>query len=162
NTADWQSWQGFGDVRLNDGLLWEFPIFGLFSPVLNAVNKDLGNSRAKEASGSFILTNSVLYTKNLVINSSPARLHYDGTVDFAGGVNAVVEAEMFRDTFLVGPILSFLTTPMTKVFEYKVTGSLANPKSEPRFIPKFLLLPLRPFQTIREFLTPDKLAPEKK
>ncbi|NDD36849.1 MAG: hypothetical protein EB082_00305 [Verrucomicrobia bacterium] len=162
NTADWQSWQGFGEVRLNDGLLWEFPIFGLFSPVLNAINKDLGNSRAKEAKGTFILTNSVIYTKNLEINSSPARLHYDGTVDFAGRVNAVVEAEMFRDTFLVGPILSFLTSPMTKVFEYKVTGSLANPKSEPRFIPKFLLLPLRPFQTIREFLTPEKSTPENK
>ena len=51
---------------------------------------------------------------------------------------------------------------MTKVFEYRVTGSLANPKSEPRYIPKFLLLPLRPFQTIREFLTPDKSEPEKK
>lgn len=159
NTADWQSWQGFGEVRLADGLLWDIPIFGLFSPVLNAINKDLGSSRAKEAKGTFILTNSVIYTRNLEIHSPPARLHYDGTVDFAGSVNAVVEAEMFRDTFLIGPLLSFLTSPMTKVFEYKVTGSLANPKSEPRFIPKFLLLPLRPFQTIREFLTPDKPAP---
>ena len=77
-------------------------------------------------------------------------------MDFAGGVNANIEAELFRDTFLIGPLLSLLTTPVTKVFEYRVTGSLANPKSEPRFIPKFLLLPLRPFQTIREFLTPDK------
>ncbi len=162
NTTNWQSWQGFGEVRLNDGLLWDIPIFGLFSPVLNAINKDLGSSRAKEAKGTFMLTNSVIYTKNLEINSSPARLHYDGTVDFAGQVNAVVEAEMFRDTFLVGPLLSFLTSPMTKVFEYRVTGSLANPKSEPRFIPKFLLLPLRPFQAIREFLTPDKPEPEKK
>jgi len=99
----------------------------------------------------------VLYTKNLEILSPPARLHYDGTVDFAGQVNANVEAEMFRDTFLVGPLLSLLTTPVTKVFEYRVTGSLANPKSEPRYIlPKLLLLPLRPFQTIREFLAPDK------
>lgn len=160
NTANWQSWQGFGDVRLADGLLWDIPIFGLFSPVLNAINKDLGSSRAKEAKGTFILTNSVIYTKNLEIHSPPARLHYDGTVDFTGAVNANIEAEMFRDTFLLGPLLSFLTTPMTKVFEYKVTGSLANPKSEPRFIPKFLMLPLRPFQTIREFLTPD--AAEKK
>ncbi|MFM8471377.1 MAG: AsmA-like C-terminal region-containing protein [Limisphaerales bacterium] len=162
NTADWQSWQGFGDVRLTDGLLWDIPIFGLFSPVLNAINKGLGSSRAKEAKGTFILTTSVIYTKNLEIHSPPARLHYDGTVDFAGGVNANVEAEMFRDAFLVGPLLSLLTTPMTKVFEYHVTGSLANPKSEPRFIPKFLMLPLRPFQTIREFLTPDKPEPEKK
>ncbi|PAW84232.1 MAG: hypothetical protein B9S33_12190 [Pedosphaera sp. Tous-C6FEB] len=156
NTTNWQSWQGSGEVRLDDGLLWEIPIFGLFSPVLNAINKDLGSSRAKEAKGTFILTNSVIYTKNLEILSPPARLHYDGTVDFTGQIHANVEAEMFRDTFLVGPIISLLTSPVTKVFEYRVTGSLANPKSEPRFIPKFLLLPLRPFQTIREFLAPDK------
>ncbi len=161
NTTNWQSWQGYGDVKLNDGFLWEIPIFGLFSPVLNAISKDLGSSRAKDAKGTFILTNSVIYTKDLEIHSPPARLHYDGTVDFAGHVNANVEAEMFRDTFLLGPLLSFLTTPVTKVFEYKVTGSLSNPKSEPRYIPKFLLLPLRPFQTIREFLAPDKPAPPK-
>ena len=162
NTADWQSWQGFGEVRLVDGLLWDIPIFGLFSPVLNALSKDLGNSRAKQAAGTFILTNSVIYTKDLEILSPPARLHYDGTVDFSGGVSANVEAEMFRDTFLLGPLLSLLTTPVTKVFEYRVTGSLGNPRSEPRFIPKFLLLPLRPFQTIREFLAPEKPDAEKK
>ncbi len=157
NTTNWQSWQGFGEVRLVDGLLWDIPIFGLFSPVLNAVSKDLGSSRAKEAKGTFTLANSVIYTKDLEIHSPPARLHYDGTVDFAGNVNANIEAEMFRDTFLVGPIISRLFTPVTKVFEHRVTGSLANPKSEPRFIlPKLLMLPLRPFQTLREFLTPDK------
>ena len=157
NTMNMQSWQGYGDVRLADGLLWDIPIFGLFSPVLNAVSKDLGSSRAKEAHGTFILTNSVIYTRNLEIHSPPARLHYDGTVDFVGNVNANIEAEMFRDTFLVGPLISLLTKPVTKVFEYRVTGSLANPRSEPRFfIPKLFLLPLRPFQTIREFLTPDK------
>ena len=156
NTMNWQSWQGSGEVRLADGLLWDIPIFGLFSPVLNAINKDLGSSRAKEAKGTFLLTNSVIYTRDMEILSPPARLHYDGTVDFAGQVSANVEAEMFRDTFLVGPLLSLLTSPVTKVFEYRVTGSLANPQSEPRFIPKFLLLPLRPFQTIREFLAPDK------
>ena len=157
NTMNMQSWQGYGHVRLADGLLWDIPIFGLFSPVLNAVSKDLGSSRAKEAHGTFILTNSVIYTSNLEIHSPPARLHYDGTVDFVGNVNANIEAEMFRDTFLVGPLISLLTTPVTKVFEYRVTGSLANPRSEPRFfIPKLFLLPLRPFQTIREFLTPDK------
>jgi hypothetical protein len=156
NTTNMQSWQGYGDVRLVDGLLWDIPIFGLFSPVLNAVSKDLGSSRAKEAKGTFILTNSVIYTKDLEIHSPPARLHYDGTVDFAGNVNANIEAELFRDTFLVGPIIRRLTMPMTKAFEYRVTGSLANPKSEPRYIPQFLLLPLRPFQTIREFLTPEK------
>lgn len=160
NTTNWLSWQGFGEVQLNDGLLWDIPIFGLFSPVLNAINKDLGSSRAKDAKGTFLLTNSVIYTKDLEIHSPPARLHYDGTVDFAGHVNALVEAEMFRDTFLIGPIISILATPMTKIFEYKVTGSLGNPKSEPRYIlPKLLLLPLRPFQTLREFLTPDKPVP---
>ena len=156
NTMNMQSWQGYGDVRLVDGLLWDIPIFGLFTPVLNAVSKDLGSSRAKVAKGTFILTNSVIYTKNLEIQSPPAWLHYHGTVDFAGNVNANIEAEMFRDTFLVGPIISLLTSPVTKVFEYRVTGSLANPRSEPRYIPKFLLLPLRPFQTLREFLTPEK------
>ncbi|MBU6399273.1 MAG: hypothetical protein KGS61_03060 [Verrucomicrobia bacterium] len=152
NTADWQSWNGFGDVRLRDGYLWNLPMFGIFSPVLNAVVPGLGNSRFTEGSAAFTLTNSVIHTDRLEMHAAALRLYYKGTVDFQGRVNARAEASLLRDTWLVGQLFSMVFSPLTKLFEYKVTGTLEDPKSQPLYVPKLLLMPLHPFRTIKDLL----------
>jgi hypothetical protein len=37
---------------------------------------------------------------------------------------------------------------VSKLFEYKITGTLKNPKGEPVYVPKLLLLPLHPIRTL--------------
>lgn len=160
NTLDLKSWQGFGTAELHDGLIWQAPIFGIFSPILNSIAPGLGTSRAKEAAGSYFMTNSVINTKDLEIRAAPVRLQYHGTVDFDGRINAGVEAQLFRDASLIPRLVGFVLKPFTKLFEYKVTGTLGDPKSEPMYIPKFLLFPLRPFKTLKEmFQRSDEPAP---
>jgi hypothetical protein len=76
-----------------------------------------------------------------------------------GRLNARVEAELLRDMWLVGPVVSTVLWPVTKLFEYKVTGSLSQPKIEPLYlVPKLVLMPFHPFRTIRE-LFPEEPAP---
>lgn len=58
NSGDWSSWYGYGDASMRDGLLWDSPIFGLFSPLLNAVVPGLGNSRASAAKSRFSIDRS--------------------------------------------------------------------------------------------------------
>jgi hypothetical protein len=79
------------------------------------------------------------------------RLQYRGTVDFRGQVNARVEAGLLRDMPLVGPVVSTVLWPVTKLFEYKVSGSLGEPKTEPVYlVPKFVFLPFQfPFHPLR-------------
>lgn len=134
NTQDWKSWFGRGQVDLRDGLIWEIPIFGIFSQVLNGIYPGLGDSRASSGSASFGITNSIIRTDDLEIRSPVLRMAYRGTVGFDGAVDAVVEARLLRDFFLVGPLLSTVLSPITKLFEYKVTGTLSHPKSEPRIV----------------------------
>jgi hypothetical protein len=166
NTLDHQSWFGSGQVKLRDGLLWDIPLFGIFSPVLNTIAPGLGSSRANEATATFTLANSVLRTEDLEIRSTPVRLHYDGTVSFTGAVNATVEADLLRDTWVFGPLVNLVTKPLTKLFIYKVTGTLNQPKSEPLLIPKFLTFPLHPFKTLKGIFAPEPPSqdspPEKK
>jgi len=151
NSTDWNTWQGAGDVDLHDGLIWEIPVFGVFSPILNGIAPGLGNSRASAGTGSFIITNSVIHSDDLEFRTSGARLLYRGAVDFHGQVNARVEAELLRDVWVVGPLISTVFWPVAKLFEYKVTGSLSQPKTEPLyFIPKIMLLPFHPLRTLKE------------
>jgi hypothetical protein len=161
STEDLQTWNGQGHARLRDGLLWDIPIFGILSPVLNTVATGLGSSRATEAAGKFIITNGVIFTDSLLIHSTMARLEYTGTIDLQQKVNARVTAQLLRNTWVVGPVVSAMLWPVSKLFQYRVTGPLDNPKSEPVYAPaKLLMVPLHPFRTLGE-LVPGIDAPLK-
>ncbi len=160
NTADMRSWNGYGDLTLRDGLIWDIPIFGIFSEVLNGMVPGLGSSRASAGTGTFIITNGVIRSDDLDIRSTGMRLQYHGTLDFKGQVNARVEAGLLRDLPLLGPVVSTVLWPVTKLFVYKVTGTLSDPKAEPVYlIPKVMLLPFQmpfhPIRTLRGLLPED-------
>ncbi len=151
DSRDWQTWTGFGRADLRDGLLWDIPIFGILSPVLNTVSPGLGNIRATDAATKFSITNGVIYTDALEIRSAMMRLDYTGTVDLKQNVHARVTAQLLRNTWVVGPVVSTVLWPVSKLFEYKITGTLKNPKSEPVYVvPKLLLMPLHPFRSLEE------------
>ncbi|MEY2429092.1 MAG: hypothetical protein QOJ40_1977, partial [Verrucomicrobiota bacterium] len=105
NSADWRQMNGFGSVDLSDGLIWDIPIFGIFTPVLNGISPGLGTSRASAATASFVINNGVIRSDNLEIRSPALRLQYRGTVDLQGQLNARVEAELMRDVWGLGPVI---------------------------------------------------------
>lgn len=154
NTADWRSWQGEGEAQLRDGWIWSIPLFGVLSGPLDSLVPGLGNSRVTSGSGTFVLTNGVLRSDDLEWRAQAMRLQYQGTVDLEGRVNATVQAELLRDTWLVGRLVSLALWPVSKVLEFKVTGTLAAPRAEPLYIPKLLTVPLRPWQTLKELFAP--------
>jgi hypothetical protein len=150
NTEAWQTVDGYGEVGLRDGLIWDIPVFGIFSPVLNGLVPGLGNSRASAGTCSFVITNGVIFSDDLDIRSTGMRMQYRGTVDLEGRLHARVEASLLRDMWLVGPLVSTVFWPVTKMFEYKVTGTLDDPKTDPVFIvPKIVLLPFYPFRAFK-------------
>ncbi|MST94965.1 MAG: hypothetical protein EXS33_06810 [Pedosphaera sp.] len=159
NTDQPKSWQGGGEMKLRDGLIWEFPVFGIFSPMLNKVVPGLGNSRARQATATFAITNSVLASTNLEIHASGMRMQYEGTVDFESRIHGRMEAELFRDVPLLGLLVSKVLWPVTKLLEYKVAGSLSDPKTNPLYIPKVFLMPFHPIRTLQELLPDEKKAP---
>ena len=149
NTTNWNSWNGYGRASLKDGLIWDTPVFGVMSTVMNGIVPGIGNSRASEAAGTYTITNSVIHTRDLDIRASGMRLIYNGTVDFSTRVNARVEAELLRDTWVVGKLFSTALWPVSKLFEYRVTGTLAVPKPEPLyFLPRIFLAPLQSMKSV--------------
>ena len=133
----------------------------MFSTVLNSIVPGVGNSKAEEGSATFIITNSIIRTRNLDIRASAMRLYYTGTVDFDANVNARMEASLFRDWWLPGKVFGLALTPLTKLLEYKVTGTLGNPKSQPLYmLPKVLLAPLHPIKALKDlFPSEDRTNP---
>lgn len=162
NTDLPKTWQGYGWLSLRDGLLWDIPMFGLFSMPLNAFVPGLGNSRARKASATFLITNGVVSTPDLEIHATAMRMLFHGTVDFDQVLDARVEAELLRDVPAVGPLVSKVLWPITKLFEYKLIGTLGKPKSEPVYVlPKVLMVPMHPIKSFKELMKPPAGPDEK-
>lgn len=151
-TADVHSWDGYGRAELRDGQLWNTPIFGFLSPILNTLIPGLGNNRAKAATATFTITNGVIHTRDLVISCPPATLNYRGTLDFDQRVNAKVEAQVLTEVAGMGPLLGLVLRPVSKLFEFKATGTLSDVHAAPLYVPRFLFLPLQPLKFLRNLL----------
>ncbi|MDE3066507.1 MAG: hypothetical protein KGJ60_03050 [Verrucomicrobiota bacterium] len=159
DTQDWRTWNGRGSADLRNGLLWDIPIFGILSVPLNTIVPGLGSSRATDASAQFVLTNGVIFSDKLEVRSTLMRLDYAGSVDLTGEVNARATARLLRNTWVIGPLISTALWPVSKLFEYRITGTLEAPHSEPLvpYLPQILLWPLHPIRSIEE-LFPSNTA----
>jgi hypothetical protein len=144
-SADRNSWTASSHLSVNHAVLWNIRLFGLFSSMLNVIIPGSGNNRAYQASADFLLTNGLVATDNLQIRSTDFRLLYHGTVSLDKQLDARVEALVLRDFPIFGHIFSWAVAPLSKLFEYKIAGTLDAPTSRPLYIPKALLLILEPF-----------------
>jgi hypothetical protein len=145
NSGTWRSWNGHGAARLRDGLLWSIPVFGFASPVLDTIAPGLGNNRATDASATFMMTNGVARSDDLVIHTLTMQLDYKGAVNLQGEVNARVTAQLLRNTPMLGEFISTVLWPVSKIFECQVDGKITDPKVTPIYFPfsKYLLNPVR-------------------
>jgi hypothetical protein len=154
-TSDPKSVVGDGRLEMRDGYLWGLPVFGLFSPMLDAISPGLGQMRFTSGTATYTMTHGLIQTRDLEMRSPTMRLAYGGTVDFEGKLDATMQAELFRDAPLIGRWISLALSPVTKLFEYEVRGTLGRPQPEPRYIPRFLLILLKPVSLLRELLPHD-------
>lgn len=152
-TDNVKTWNGYGQATLRDGLLWELPVFGVLSGALDSMMPGIGKSRFTEAKGTFGITDGVFYSPDLEMRSSTMRLQYKGAVDFDGNLSARVYAEPLRDTPVVGPVVSSILTPVARLFAYRITGTLADPKSEPVNIPAPMMYLFSPFQSLGDLFS---------
>ena len=137
-------------MNLREGFISDIPIFSILTPVLDSISPGLGKTRATDAKGTFIITNSIIRSDDLVIYSSVLRLFYSGAVDFNRNVDAVVTAEVGRDTPIFGRLFGTLSAPFGKLFETRITGKLEDPKHE-TVVPLFRWLsPFHWLQMLKE------------
>ncbi|MCS7049045.1 MAG: AsmA-like C-terminal region-containing protein [Verrucomicrobiae bacterium] len=119
---------GHGHLTVNDGVLWEAPLFGIFSEIL-------GKTRATAAEADFEIRRNAWRTENLTVHAGAftatarGRIHFDGRLDFR------VQAQFLRQV----PGLNILTKLIGILLEYDVGGTLRDPTYRAANLPKELL-----------------------
>ncbi len=151
-TSDNQTWKGNGWTELKNGLIWDIPVFGFVSQLLNSISPGIGNSRATEARADFEFSDGAVQTENLKIQARGFALDYRGKAWYDGRIDARAQAALLNDVPVGGDLLSFALSPMTKLFEYHISGTLNQPVANPIYVPKWILAPLTPIQSVKGFM----------
>lgn len=157
-TTNKSTWVGRGRLRMHDALLWDIKLFGTLSPILNAISPGAGYSRASAASATFVITNGGIYSDDLQVQSTGFELLYHGMIGMNKSIDGTVEADLLRNTPIFGQLISTALMPLSKLFEFHISGTLRNPQIEPVFMPKFLMMLLRPFHNFKK-TAPDNSSP---
>jgi hypothetical protein len=120
--------QGQGKLVIRDGVLWEVPVFGIFSHLL-------GNTKATAAKADFTISDNKVRTENLEIAAGAFTAQSQGYVGLDGRLSFRVQAQFLK----AWPGINILSAVLGKMLEYKVGGSLDDPKYLPLHVPKELL-----------------------
>lgn len=121
---------GAGKVSVQDGNVFDIPLFGPFSGILNSILPGSGYHVANRASTDFEMRDGVITARNFTVDGKGfsmlggGKLFFlDDKIDFTIRINAQ------------GPA-GLLLTPVSKLFEYVSDDSLSKPHWRPRHLPK--------------------------
>ena len=120
--------KGAGELSVADGILWQAPVFGIFSEIL-------GNTKATSAHATFTITNQTVRTEDIEIAAGVFTAKSWGQLGFDGKMDFRVQAQFLRDWLGIG----WIGRVIGQVLEYKVGGTIGNPSYRPVVLPKELL-----------------------
>jgi AsmA-like protein len=126
--TDLSSLVGKGQMDVTDGVLWQAPVFGIFSEIL-------GKTKATRAQASFTITNQAVNTDDMQIAAGAFTAQSRGQLGFDGRLDFRVQAQFLR----AWPGIGWVSPIIGKLLEYKVGGTIGDPKYRPVNLPKELL-----------------------
>jgi hypothetical protein len=126
--TDLTALEGKGDLKVADGILWQAPVFGIFSHVL-------GNTKATDARATFTIANQAVSSEDMQIAAGAFTAKSRGQLGFDGKMDFRVEAQFLR----AWPGIGWISPIIGKLLEYKVGGTIGDPNYRPVNLPKELL-----------------------
>jgi hypothetical protein len=124
--ADMASIEGFGVLNIQKGALYDIPIFGGFSQVLNSIIPNLGYAVADKARAEYTMKDGVISIDKLDVYSAAFALIGGGTYDY---VNDKVDLDMRVNA---RGILGTALFPFSKLFEYEGKGTMDDTQWSPK------------------------------
>lgn len=121
---------GKGALAVSDGNVFDIPLFGPFSGILNSIIPGTGYNVARKASATFTMDKGTIETPDLLVEGKGFVMRgggklfpLDDKIDFSIRIHAN------------GPA-GVLLTPVSHLFEYVSDDSLSKPHWRPRRLPK--------------------------
>ena len=135
----WKSIEGTGQVFIHNGSIFQVRLFGGLSKMLSKLHPGLGYLSQSEFLMPFALGEGKLKTEDISIKGSVISLKGHGDYQLGGDLNFLAQVQLLRSGILA-ETLRILTFPVTKLLEFKLIGTLDEPRWRPVNLPKELFL----------------------
>lgn len=132
-----QTATGQGWINIGGGRLFQIPLFGGLSEFLGHIVPGLSLiMRQTDARASFVIKDGKLHSNNIVIEGEVITLTCSGDYHFNGDLDFAVQVKLLKKNTLVGGILQIAMAPVTKMLEFRLTGTFKEPHWRPAYLPK--------------------------
>lgn len=126
---------GEGRVRIRRGELLDIPIFGGLSRHLSAIVPGLGFVSQGDFRAEFLIRDGYIETERAELRGDVLSLEGAGRYYFDRRLRFRVEARLLRGG-AVADVLRLLTSPVTRLLEFDLGGTLDQPEWTPRNLPR--------------------------
>lgn len=126
--ADFDALQGKGSLSITNGVLWQAPLFGIFSQAL-------GNTKATRCLCTFAIADQSVRTDDMEVSAGAFTGNARGQLGFDGKMDFRVQAQFLKSW----PGINLVWWPLAKILEYKVGGTIGDPSYRPVNFPKEFL-----------------------
>lgn len=128
---------GQGWIKIDGGRLFQIPLFGGLSEFLGRIVPGLSLlMRQTDARASFVIKDGKLNSDNIVIEGEVITLTGKGDYYWNGDLDFAVQVKLLKQNTLVGGILQIAMAPVTKMLEFRLTGTVKDPHWYPAYLPK--------------------------
>lgn len=131
--------RGGGRLAVKNGTLFELPLLGGLSELLSKIIPGFGFASQTDMDCTFTIADGAISTGDLRLSGDVLSIKASGDVEFDGRLNVRVQVQLLRKG-PVAALLRLITLPVTKLFEFQLTGTLEQPKWRPVNLPKELFL----------------------
>ncbi len=126
-------------VRMVDGQVFRLPIMGGLSAFLSRLVPGFGYLAQTEFETSGEIENGRIFMDNVQIEGSTVSVKARGSYHFDGEVDYRVRVQLLKGGPLA-QLVRLVTLPISKLFEFRLTGTLTDPVWKPINLPKELFL----------------------
>lgn len=126
---------GEGYVRIRRGQLLDIALFGGLSRYLSTIVPGLGFVSQGDLRANFLIRNGYLETERAELRGDILSLEGMGRYYFDQRLQFRVEARLLRSG-AVADLVRLLTSPVTRLFEFDLGGTLNEPEWAPRNLPR--------------------------
>jgi hypothetical protein len=147
------SLNGSGSINIEKGNLWQLELFKGLGEFL--LIPEFQKIVFKEAAGDFLISDGKISTDNLMLESEPVNILFEGNIDFAGNIDFKVTTQLaeglVKDITDIKGIFSSILAQSTNAISIKLSGTVKEPKY------KIIPLPGQLFKKAKDFIIQDIL-----
>jgi hypothetical protein len=119
---------GNGWIAISDGRVFMLPVFGKFSDFMTKVVPGLDFVlRQGDARAEFTIADSKVHSDRVSVEGDVLSLAGGGWYSFSDDLDFDVKMTLMKEHTLVAKLLRVVTYPISKLFEFRVRGSFAEP-----------------------------------